>query len=93
VAGVIGTALHFLGWAWVLIGSAGWTSGRLPRLLSALYLLGGITSLSVYLLPDMEGNALALVAVGSIWQGILFLKAGPQATPAPEKTAGQPHQG
>jgi len=93
VAGVIGTALHFLGWAWVLIGSAGWTSGRLPRLLSALYLLGGITSLSVYLLPDMEGNALALVAVGSIWQGILFLKAGPQATPAPEKTAGQPHHG
>ena len=93
VAGVIGTAWHFLGWAWVLIGSAGWTSGRLPRLLSALYLLGGMTSLFVYLLPDMEGSALALVVVVSIWQGILFLKAGPGETQAPEKIASQPNQG
>ena len=93
VAGVIGTAWHFLGWAWVLISSAGWTSRRLPRLLSALYLLGGITSLLVFLLPDMEGNALALVVVVSIWQGILLLKAGPGATQAPEKIASQPYQG
>ena len=42
VAGMIGTAWHFLGWALVLVGSAGWTSHRLPRVLSALYLVGGM---------------------------------------------------
>ena len=75
VAGVIGTAFHFLGWALVLIGSAAWTSGRLPRLLSALYLLAGVTSLFVYLLPDMEGGVILLVVIVSIWQGILLLRA------------------
>ena len=75
VAGVIGTAFHFLGWALVLIGSAAWTSGRLPRLLSALYLLAGGTSLFVYLLPDMEGGVILLVVIVSIWQGILLLRA------------------
>ncbi len=94
VAGVTGAALHFLGWAFVLIGSASWTSGRLPRILSALYLLAGATSLFVYLLPDMEGNALALSLIVSIWQGILLLKAGPgEKTQTSEETASQPHQG
>ena len=74
VAGVIGAAWHFLGWAWVLIGSAGWTSGRFPRTLSVLYMLAGAMSLLVFLLPDIEGTALALGVIVSIWQGVLLLK-------------------
>ena len=31
VAGVTGAGWHFLGWSLVLLGSAGWTSRRLPR--------------------------------------------------------------
>ena len=45
VAGVIGAGWHFLGWAWMLIGSASWTTGRFPRALSALYMLAGVISL------------------------------------------------
>lgn len=78
VAGAIGAAWHFLGWALVLIGSAGWASRRLPRILSALYLLAGITSLLVYLLPDMEANALAFSVIVSIWQGNLLWKSEPE---------------
>ena len=76
VAGVTGAGWHFLGWALVLIGSAGWTSGQLPRVLSMLYLVGGMVSLSVYLLPAMEGNAAMLGVVISIWQGLLLWKSG-----------------
>jgi hypothetical protein len=75
VAGMIGTAWHFLGWALILVGSAGWTSRLLPRILSVLYLAGGAVSLFVYLLPDFEASAAALGVVISIWQGILFWKA------------------
>ena len=80
VAGVIGTAWHFFGWALLLIGSAGWTSKRLPRALSVLYLGGGIMSLFVYQLPDIEGGAAALSVVISIWQGILLLKTESRET-------------
>jgi len=92
VAGVTGVGWHFLGWAMVLIGSAGWTSRRLPRLLSALYLLGGITSLFVYALPETEGNAAALGVVVSIWQGILLWRGEPGETQTPEISTSQPHQ-
>jgi hypothetical protein len=77
VAGVTATGWHFLGWVLVLIGSASWTSRRLPRLLSVLYCVGGIVSLFVYLLPDSEGSGVALGVVVSIWQGILLWKAEP----------------
>jgi len=91
VTGVIGTAWHFLGWALVMIGSAGWTSGRLPRSLSTLYLLGGITSLLAYLLPAIvEAGGPVLVVVVSIWQGILLLRTEPNEMQAPEKIASQP---
>jgi hypothetical protein len=80
VAGVTGAGWHFLGWALLLIGSAGWTSGQLPRVLSVLYLVGGTVSLFVYLLPDMEGLAGMLGIVVSIWQGFLLWKAGPGGT-------------
>jgi hypothetical protein len=92
VAGLSGAGWHFLGWALVLVGSAGWTSGQLPRLLSVLYLLGGSTSLFVYLLPESEGNAAALGVLISIWQGILLWKAEPEETQAPEIHASQPGQ-
>jgi hypothetical protein len=85
VAGVTGAGWHFLGWALVLVGSAGWTSRRLPRLLSVLYLLGGIVSLFVYLLPEFEGLAGLLAVVVSIWQGILLWRNGPEETQAPGK--------
>jgi hypothetical protein len=77
IAGMIGAAWHFLGWAFLLVGSAGWMTRRLPRILSALYLIGGGMSLFVYLLPAMEGNAIVLGVVISIWQGFLLLTAPP----------------
>ena len=86
VAGLTGAGWHFLGWALVLIGSAGWTSRRLPRLLSVLYLAAGINSLFVYQFPGTEGNAVALGVIVSIWQGILLWKAEPEKTQAPETT-------
>jgi hypothetical protein len=76
VAGVTGAGWHFLGWALLLIGSAGWTSGQVPRLLSALYLVGGTVSFFVYLSPDMEGLAGMLGIVVSIWQGLLLWRSG-----------------
>jgi hypothetical protein len=92
VAGVTGAGWHFLGWALVLVGSAGWTTGQLPRVLSALYLVSGTVSLFVYLLPDMEGLAGVLGIVISIWTGFLLWKSGPAGTHAPELNAGQPDQ-
>jgi hypothetical protein len=92
VAGVIATGWHFLGWALVLVGSAGWTSRRLPRILSVLYLVEGTASLFVYLLPDMAANVVALGVVVSIWQGILLWKAEPGETQAPEINASQADQ-
>ncbi len=80
IAGVIGAAWHIFGWALLWIASAGWTSKRLPRALSTLYVLGGLTSLFVYQLPDAEGAAAALSMVISLWQGILFLRTVPHAT-------------
>ena len=83
VAGMTATAWHFLGWALVLIGSAGWTSRRLPRLLSVLYLVAGTSSLFVYLLPNSEMNAATFGVMVSIWQGILLWKAAPDETQTP----------
>ena len=88
VAGVTGAGWHFLGWALVLVGSAGWTSGRLPRVLCGLYLVGGMAALFVYLFPNLEFPAAALGVVWAVWQGILLLKGEPGGTQAPEKFAG-----
>ena len=79
VAGVIGAALHFLGWALVLIGSAGWTSRRFPRILSGLYLLAGTISLLVFILPDLEAITLGFCVIVSIWQGAILMRAYPPA--------------
>jgi hypothetical protein len=90
VSGIIGAAWHFLGWALVLIGLAGWTSRRLPRALSALYWVAGAVALLVYLFPGLEGSALVLVLVLSIWQGILLWKVEPGETQSPATNAGLP---
>jgi hypothetical protein len=83
IAGVIATAWHFLGWSLVLLGSAGWTTGRLPRLLSLLYWLVGAACLLVYLRPDHEGGVVLFGVIMSIWQGIWLwlLPAAPAETP------------
>ncbi len=92
VAGVTGAGWHFLGWSFLLIGSAGWTTNQLPRVLSVLYWVGGIVSLFVYLLPDMEGLAGMLGIVISIWQGLLLWKSGSAETQSPDLNASQPDQ-
>lgn len=74
VAGVNAIGFHFLGWAFVLLGSASWTSHLFPRLLNVFYFLAGVSSLFVYLFPDLEGLVLLLGAIISIWQGILLWK-------------------
>lgn len=74
LAGLTGAGWHFLGWAWGLIGWAGWSSAQLPRALSALYLLAGVISLLVYALPAKEGFAALLGLVVSAWQGSLLLR-------------------
>jgi hypothetical protein len=92
VAGVNAAGWHFLGWALMLVGSTGWTSRHLPRVLSVLYLLVGASSLFVYLLPNLEPNVVMLGVVVSIWQGILLWKAELGEVLAPEINASQPGQ-
>jgi hypothetical protein len=77
VAGVTATGWHLLGWAWALVGWAGWTSHLLPRPLTVLYWVAGAVSLFVYVLPGLEEIAMTLGVVVSIWQGILLWKAEP----------------
>ncbi len=87
VTGVTGAGWHFLGWALLLIGSAGWTSGQLPPALTVLNLVGGVVSLFVYLLPELEGLAGMLVIVISIWQGVLLWRSGSAEIQTPEVDA------
>lgn len=84
VAGLAATGWHFLGWAMILVGSAGWTSQRLPRLMSVLYWILGAAALFVYLLPENEGFAVLLGALMSTWQGILLWDAGSGEVRTPE---------
>jgi hypothetical protein len=92
VAGVIATGWHVLGWAQVLVGSAGWASHRLPRGLSVLYVVTGAAALFVYVLPDMEGIVVVLGVVVSIWQGIVLWNVGPGETRVPKLHVRQPDQ-
>lgn len=92
MTGAIATGWHFLGWALLLIGSAGWAARRLPRGLSVLYMVAGIASLFVYLLPDAHGLVAIFGVMVSIWQGVVLWKAEPGATSASEITADKPDQ-
>jgi hypothetical protein len=83
VAGVTGAGWHFLGWALLLLSSAAWTSGRLPRPLGVAYLAGGLASLFVYAAPDIEGMANTFGVVWSIWQGIVLWRGASDESSAP----------
>jgi len=74
VAGMNSFGFHFLGWAFVLLGSASWTSRLFPRVLNVLYFLAGISSLFVYLFQELEGLVLLLGTIIGIWQGVLLWK-------------------
>jgi hypothetical protein len=76
VTGMNSLGFHFLGWAFVLLGSASWTSRFFPRILNALYFLVGVSSLFVYLFEELEGFVLLLGTVISVWQGVLLWKNG-----------------
>jgi hypothetical protein len=92
VTGLTGAGWHFSGWAFGLLGSAGWTSHRLPWGLSGLYLVAGAAALFVYLLPSLEGAVVLLGVVLNIWQGILLWKAEPEEMLTPEKITSQTDQ-
>jgi hypothetical protein len=74
VAGMNAMGFHFLGWTFVLLGSASWTSHLFPRLLSVFYFLAGVSSLFVYLFPNLEGLVLLLGTITGVWQGVLLWK-------------------
>jgi hypothetical protein len=74
VAGMNSFGFHFLGWAFVLLGSASWTSRLFPRLLNIVYFLAGLSSLFVYLFSELEGLVLLLGTIIGIWQGVLLWK-------------------
>jgi hypothetical protein len=74
----------------LLVGSAGWTSHRLPRVLSVLYFVGGVASLFVNLRSDFDLNLMLPTAVVSIWLGILLWKDRSGETQLPDINAIQP---
>jgi hypothetical protein len=80
VAGVGGLGFHFLGWNFVLLGSAGWTSRLFPRILCILYFLIGIPLLFAYLTTDFEYSMVLPGPIISIWQAILLWRAKPTET-------------
>jgi hypothetical protein len=90
VAGMIGAAWHLLGWALVLLGSAGWTSRRLPRALCLLFLVAGAVSLLEYQFPDVEGAAVLLGIGWAFWLGLLMWKPGSGRTRSPEDRQSTP---
>jgi hypothetical protein len=92
VAGVTAAGCHFLGWSFVLLGSAGWSTRRLPRILSVLYLAIGTMSMFAYLYKDFDLSIAPLVAAVSIWQGILLWNAGSGETQVPGMDGNQPDQ-
>ena len=92
VAGMSGLGFHFLGWTFLLVGSAGWTSGLIPRPLSVLYLITGTISLFVYLSPDADWNVMLLGVIISVWQGILLWIGKPEEMSTPNMNASQPGQ-
>lgn len=82
VAGVNGAAWHFLGWMFVLVGLAGWTSRRLPRPLNALYLIAGAAALFVYQWPaQLEGLAGLLTIVISLWSAFFLWQRSRETAP------------
>ena len=74
VAGMNAIGFHFLGWMFVLLGSASWTTHLFPRLLNGFYFLAGASSWFVYLFPGLEGSVLFFGTIIGIWQAVLLWK-------------------
>ena len=72
VDGANSFGFHFLGWVFILLGSANWDSRLFPRLLSGLYILAGVSSLFVYLFSELEGLVILLAIISFTWQGVLL---------------------
>jgi hypothetical protein len=87
VAGVTAAGWHFLGWAFLLLGWAGWSTRSLPRMLSVLLVVWGIASLFEYRLPDIEMSLVMLGVVVSTWQGIVLWKTRPGEAQPPGNIA------
>ena len=77
VTGMTAVGFHFMGWMFILLGSANGTSRLFPRPLTGLYLLAGVSALFVYLLPDLEGLAMLLGTIINVWQGVLLWRLDP----------------
>ncbi len=60
----------------LLAGSAGWTTRQLPRIQNGLLIVDGAAALFVYQFPDLEGFAVLLGVIVSIWLGNILLRAG-----------------
>lgn len=86
VAGLSSVGWHFLGWTFVLVGSAGWATRRLPRALSALYLAAGFVAAVVYVNAELEPFAVLLALMVSSGQGFVLWRAAPR----PSQTASIP---
>jgi hypothetical protein len=72
LAGLYTAALQFLGWALVLIGSAGWTSRRMPRPWSILCIIAGAASILFFIWPVEQSAAVPLTLAVLIWQAIVL---------------------
>ncbi len=90
VAGVTGAGWHFLGWSFLLLAWEGWTTRRIPRVLSMVSGVTGVVSLVVYSFPELEGSAMLCGIVASVGLGLHFWRtaarhnqiSAPTASPA-----------
>ncbi len=72
VPGLTSAGRHFLGWTLILLGSAGWTTHRLPRTLCIIYFIGAFLALFAYLSPGIGEAILLPGVIWNVWQGILL---------------------
>lgn len=92
VTGLIATRYHCLGWTLVLLGTVVWSNRRQDRILSGLYMLGGITSLFGYLQPEGDMGVALFGVILSIWQGIRLWRDTPDATHMPETSVSRTYR-
>ncbi len=77
VPGLTSAGRHFLGWTLILLGSTGWTTRRLPRILCIVYFIGALPALFAYLNPGLGELILLPGVIWNIWQGILLWRREP----------------